>query len=367
MLTTQSVRCYNLSMKEIHVCRKLERNYDEDFLCDFINYCRDFYRNLFYIKKYYKQEFDSKSENAVSIDAHIEMFLRTFKQIVKAVNSPSRYESLFGKNKTIGDIFDSLFYKFSNLKDFHSQYNYLGKSEDLINEKYYSQMAKLSNIIFTQEEIIALTTQKLWKKHIAKSINDIKKDNYCCLVKVLSDWRMETRSKALDKYMESRYAMSVSLVTHFKSRFFDSFISAEVVGIIYSTNKIIAGSYKDAFLEEFVDGKCPLEHQNYNSIRQTDMDKNHTICSYASKIATPHSVLRLDSITSDTYNEVIIDRRESAPIAVFYVKHKKDLHNYDKQAELTAQKMAKRFNLPLVELEDKNLLIEDDAKIINLN
>ena len=371
--------CYNSNMKEIKVSRKLDRYLADDyFLLDFVNYCENFYNDLVCIKKYYQKEFDSKSENLISIDAHIEMFLRTFKQMVKIANTPERYESLYGKNNGMQYVFKKLTNKFSNLKDFYVDANdgtalsenyYTQQTQSdvtklyegtIINEKYYKKLEKLSNYIFTQEEIIAITTQKIWQKYIAKSVDDIKPNKYCCLVKVLGDWRAEARSNALDKYMESRYAMSVSLITDFKSRFFLSDVSYQTVGIIYSTKKIIGGKYKDAFLEEFIDGKCPLGHQEYNSIRQMSIDKNHTICSYASKIATPHSVLLTHSKELDTYNEVIIDRRKSTPIAVFYAKREDRNERYNEKAKNMAMQMAEKFNLPLVELEDKNMLVYNE-------
>lgn len=354
-------------MKKIKVSRKLDKFYDSNIFYDFTNYCEDFYTNLLYIKKYYQQEFDSKSENSVSIDAHIEMFSRTFKQIVKTVNSPKRYDSLFNRNKKMKDIFYEVSHKFSNLKDFHSEHCFSDDDiQDLINEKYYGKLVNLCNIIFTQEEIIALTTQQIWHNYIAKSIDDIKSDKFCCLVKVLSDWRMESRNTELDEYMNSRYAMSVSLITNLKSRFFYCHVTPQTVGIIYSTDKIIAGRNKDAFLEEFIDGKCPLNNHYFNPIRQTCVEKNHTIYSLASKIATPNSVLLAENEKLDTYNEVIIDRRESSPIAVFYVNRKDETESCNKKAKMMATKMAQRFNLPLVELEEKNLLLTQDENNIDL-
>lgn len=352
-------------MKKVNVSRQLEQYYFGNVV-NFVDFCNDYYDNLLYIQKYYKDEFNSLSKNFVTIDEHIDMFLTTFKQMLKSVNSEDRYNSLFHKNKSMKQIFEEVYFRFSNLPDFHTNKEYNGIVCDLITEKYYEKLQKFSNIIFEQEEIIALTTQKIWNRHIAKCVEDIKSNKYCCLVKVLSDWRKEDKSPALDEYMNSRYAMSVSLVTDYKSRFFSDYQYTQTVGIIYSTDQVLAGNYKDAFLEEFIDGKCPLNHNEYYSTQHISQDKNHTICSLASKIATPKSVLFMYN-NLDTYNEVIIDRRKSKPIAVFFVKRESEqnIYNYRKSKE-TAEKMAKRFNLPLIELESKNLFKDKDENDIDI-
>lgn len=353
-------------MKKVNVSRQLEQYYYGNVV-DFVDFCNDYYVNLLYIQKYYKDEFNSLSKNFVTIDEHIDMFLTTFKQMLKSVNTEDRYDSLFHKNKSMEKIFQEVYFKFSNLPDFHLMKDYDGVIADLITEKYYEKLKKFSNIIFEQEEIISLTTQKIWNNHIAKSVEEIKTNKYCCLVKVLSDWRKEVKTPALDKYMNSRYAMSVSLVTDYKSRFFSDCQYTQTVGIIYSTEKVLAGNYKDAYLEEFIDGKCPLTHKDYFAVQHTHQDKNHTICSIASKIATPKSVLFMYNAL-DTYNEVIIDRRKSKPIAIFYVKRESEQNDYNyRRSKETAEKMAKRFNLPLIELESKNLFKDKTENEIDIN
>lgn len=345
-------------MGKINVTRELDNCYGIEHMEDLVRFCRDFYSDLLYIKKYYEKEFNATSENLIPIDAHIEMFLRTFKQLIKSINSPKRYERLFKTGKKANAVFNELSSKISDKVDFHHEGLNNELTGEVISEPYYKKMKQFMDIMFLQEEIIAPTTQKLWHNYIAKNVNDIKKNKYCCLVKVLSDWRMENKSPKLDKYMKSRYAMSVSLITDFKSRFFDWQLSAQTVGIIYSTKKILAGCYKDAFLEEFIDDECPLCHREYSSIRVTQKEYNHKICSYASKIATPNSVLLANNRSFDTYNEVIIDKRESTPIAVFCVKREINYEHGNEQAKRTATRIAKRFGLPLIELEDKNLICE---------
>ena len=352
--------------------RKSARHFDNDkkimlSFNDYFEYCEKIYTDILYIKKHYRDEFNAMSK--FSINEYKRLFELLVKELYKTC-----YDSKKFINKTYIDMFlspeDQTYYyiqdlarKTSNREDF-----YCG---DLISPIYYERIEKITNKMFELEESMSRTTNKFWTKILAKSVEDIGDGKkFACLAKVLIDWRKDNSSEKLSKYMDSRYAMSVSYITNYKSRFFaEDDENSNLVGILYYADEIIGGYHSDAYLEEFIDKKCPLKSYNYYSnIDRIKSFDNHEIYSFASKIATPLSVLFQNNDTLlSSYNEVIIDKRKAKPFAVFCVRNidGKKIQNYETALNM-AKQMAEKFNLPLVELDSKNDYKYVDENTINM-
>ena len=351
--------------------RKSARHFDNDnkillSFNDYFEYCETIYTDILYIKKHYCDEFNAMSKFSIY------EYKKLFELLVKAF-----YKTCYDDKKFTNETYvnmlspeDQTYYYIqdqvrvvSNRKDF-----YCG---DLINPIYYKKIEKITNKMFELEESMSRTTNKFWTKMLAKSVDDIGDGKkFACLAKVLVDWRKDNSSKKLSKYMDSRYAMSVSYITNYKSRFFaEDDETYTLVGILYHADEIIGGYHSDAYLEEYIDKKCPLKSYNYysNIDRMKSFD-NHEVYSFASKIATPLSVLfqRNDTMYA-SYNEVIIDKRKAKPFAVFCIRNidGKKVKNYETALHM-AKQMAERFNLPLVELDSKNDYKYVDENTINM-
>lgn len=350
--------------------QKTTRHFDNDdntFLSfrQFCKYCEAIYADISYIEKFYSKQFNEKSTETITTYKKLfEFYLKTFYYVCydenKTINR-KLIDSLSPKNQTTYYL-ESLHQLVTNRDDF-----YIGNR---IAQDYYEKIETITNKIFHLEDTIANITNIFWKNSLSRSVEDIKDGKFACLAKVLIDWREDNASKSLSKYMDSRYALSVSYITNYKSRFFgERNSSACRVGILYYCDEIIAGLNSDAYLEEFVDGKCPLKrHEIYTNIQRTSIIGNHEIFSFASKIATPKSVLFKDNERRTVlYNEVIVDKKHTKPFAVFCIRKVNDIkvENYTK-ALFLAQQMSKRFKLPLVELDSKNEFANLDENSLDI-
>ena len=361
-----SLWCYTFDMET-----KNARHFDNDkksFLIfeHYFEYCETIYTDILYIQKHYQEEFNAISKFKINdykrlFELLVKEFYRTCYDNKKFINE-TYVNMLSPENQTYYYIQDQV-RQTSNREDF-----YCG---DLINPIYYKKIEKITNKIFELEESMSKITNQFWTKILAKSVDDIKDGKkFACLAKVLVDWRKDNASTQLSNYMDSRYAMSVSYITNYKSRFFaQDYESAKRIGILYYTDAIIAGYHLDAYLEEYINKKCPLKSYNvYSNINRMKVCDNHEIFAYASKIATPLSVLFQQNDTRHTsYNEVIIDKRKAKPFAVFCIRNidGKKVQNYDSALHM-AKQMAEKFNLPLVELDSKNEFENEDENTINM-
>ena len=350
---------------------KSARHFDNDnrillAFQQYLDYCEAMYTDILYIKKHYRDEFDALSKFSINdykklFELLVKAFYRTCYDNRRFINE-TYVNMLSPENQTYYYIQDQV-RNISNRDDF-----YVG---NLVNPIYYKKLENITNKIFELEESMSKITNQFWAKTLAKSVDDINNGKkFACLAKVLIDWRKDNATKQLSSYMDSRYAMSVSYITNYKSRFFgQDNETANRIGILYYTDEIIAGFHSDAYLEEFINKKCPLKSYNiYSNIQRTTIFGNHEIYSYATKIATPLSVLFQKNDTMLTsYNEVIVDKRKAKPFAVFCIRNVngKKVENYDTALHM-AKQMAKKFNLPLVELDSKNEFEYKDENTINM-
>ena len=361
----RSILNYNHCMKT-----QLSRHFDnnnETYLAfkHFIDYCQTIYDDIQNIEKYYSKEFNQNSTQTISTYKRLfELYVKAFYYTCYDENKCQNKEIIdkLSFENQIEHYFQNLSMLVSNRLDF-----YIGNK---IAPKYYSKIENISNKIFKLEDDIAEVTNTFWKDILAKSVDNIQTGKFSCLAKVLIDWREDNATKELSEYMNSRYALSVSYITDYKSRFFGEINKKDcLVGILYCTDKILAGYHRDAYLEEFIDGKCPLKHyETYTNIQRTNKFGKHEIFSKASKIATPRSVLfRENERFTSLYNEVIIDKRDAKPFAVFCIRNINGIQaeNYQK-AKVLAKQIANKFKLPLVELDSKNEFNYQDENSLDI-
>lgn len=329
---------------------------------DFAKYCNIMYKDLIYLKQNYNN-FPFVKNN---IDKYINIFDNSYNMFIDLVVQKDKYESQLNiKSKTKKEIwteferFDILAQK-NCLKD--DVINIIDNKIAHINDKYFEKLNKIANIIFKIEESIAPEINKLWK---LETINDI--SNYDCnksyglLVKVLFNWRKEIMNQQKITYCDKRIATSTSYITNEKSRFFGAFESnTQICGLVYDGNGVIAAHSEDAFLEEYIDNNCPFEYKTiYSKIMRISKCGSHDVYSMATKICAPKSsIIKY----KNNFNEVIIDKRKSKPIAVFYVNKSDDFYiNLQcEYAHKLAQKLSKKFNLPIISVEDKNEFIGEN-------
>lgn len=353
------------------------RHFDNDgdsylYFNQFLEYCQSMYNNIQYIEKYYRGAYNKKSSHTIEAQKkYFELCIKAFYEVCykERKNANAAFLNILSPENQTYYYLQRLSYSITNRDDFYTKDDITNLI--IINPTYYKKIESITNRIFQLEENMSQITSTFWSESLAKSVEDIKNGKFACLAKVLIEWRKDNETDELSKYMTSRYAMSVSYITNHKSRFFgERNETAHRVGILYYADKILAGLHTDAYLEEFIDGKCPLKRFNvYTNIQKTDVFDNHAIYSFANKIATPKSVLFTgnDDGHGTTYNEVIIDKRSAKPFAVFCIRkiNEEYVDNYQ-QALRTAQKMAERFNLPVVELDSKNEFENQDEETLHI-
>lgn len=331
----------------------------------FIAYCQTMYDDILNIEKFYCKEFNQRSTQTIGTYKNLlEVYIKAFYYICYDENKcPDKkvIDKLSFENQ-INYYLQKLSHLITNRMDFS-----IGNK---IAPNYYKKIENITNKIFKLEDDIAMVTNTFWQDVLTKSVDSIKNGKFSCLAKVLIDWRDDNSTKELSEYMNSRYALSVSYITDYKSRFFGEINKKDcLVGILYCTDKILAGYHRDAYLEEFIDGKCPLKHyETYTNIQRTNKFGKHEIFSKASKIATPRSVLfRENERFTSLYNEVIIDKRDAKPFAVFCIRNINGIQaeNYQK-AKVLAKQIANKFKLPLVELDSKNEFNYQDENSLDI-
>ncbi len=330
----------------------------------FGKYLQNMHRDLLAIKKYYCNYFDANSK--VDIDTYIKNF-DSYVELVKIV----LYDKEKYKNwkSTIQDydnsddkyaILLSLFKKNVATLDFSPSDSDIYLSPNTVvffNNDVFKILEQIANSIFQLEDDVSKITIPIWNKTLT-SVNDFDgKKPYRLLVKVLNEWRVlfskgEEFAQTCD-YLNNRIGCSLSYVTDYKSLFFKSRNGA--YGIVYSLNDgFIAGSSKDAYLDEFINDECPqdIPTLSMNPIRQVYFENGNSVQANATKIATPKGVLFKNS---DRYNEIIADKRKITPVAVFYLKYdkttpnKQDFKLFDKCKD-SADALAKTLNVPIIEL-----------------
>lgn len=344
---------------------------------EFSKYCECFYLDLLKLKTYYEDDFNQISK--VTISEYISLFNQAFSGYFNLVIDDLKLRNHSPYPKQDEEKLDSLWNKTTRFELIQFAFNLKFIKNDLLEllepaylpyintymptvmrfkDHIYPKIKKSADIIFELEEIISITTKKLWAQVVLNDVENFDKAKpYGLFVKVLSDWRKNNGDIDTTEFTQKRYTTSVSYITHNKSRFFRQHISPdELVGLVYSDDGFMCAKDRDAFLEEYIDGKCDYEEKSvFSKVMRIAQFGTHDIFSVATKIVAPRCSLNYN----DNFNEIILDKRKSKPIAVFYVSkiNGVDVNKNNKTFKL-AQKLAIKFGLPIIELESKNNLFE---------
>ena len=310
---------------------------------DFFDYAKNFYEDMLVVQKYYKQQFNTYSP--LNIDRYLIMFDNAFNKIIENIFDNSaidindvdktKYMQRYGrfdlnqliKNSNI-NANDSKKFKFR-----------------LYDQNQFDIINKLAQKIFKLELKCSKYTTKLWQ--LTDTIN--LKNGLFVKIITKENWRDKKVTPSLKNYYNNRIGLSVSYINDQKSKFFKDNQLEVLAGIVYLPEKIICGNYFDSYTSEFINGVNPVDNLSFNFTdvnkvyQERNKNKKHDIFAFGTLTATPLSVLSCD----DCHNEVLIDKRNAKPLAVFYL---------NEQSMDYANDLAKKYNLSIVQLESVNKL-----------
>lgn len=329
-------------------------------LTEFANYCSNLYGDLLVIKKCYSERFDSLSN--ININKYIDTFNYFYKQYLRTLCNKDYIKNLKNNN----DIavwrklirFDAKNFYIENLNS--DIFDKVGYYRLKINNKTYEKIKSISTNIFNIEKLCANVTKSFWKDCQTDINNFNIEEPYAFFVKVMTEkpWRTLPYTFKNNIYFNNTIAVSTSYVTNQKSEFFKSSINEKIAGFIYKINNenaIICANYEDAYMQEKINGKNPLNYDIHctpiNRIADLRNKLNkHSIFANATEIATPLGLLN----SSSKHNEVVLNKKDAEMVAVFYVGQ----NSYS-----FAEKLNKNYNLPIIELKQCNVL-EEYGKIL---
>ena len=359
--------------------KNFPKGYSKNADMDFAKYCKNFYMDLMKLKKYSEKEFNAISPKP--IDDYIKLYNRLFGAYFDTVIDDIKFKNTSPMLKYDEDIpysqwnkqtrFDYLEFYFH--KDFIKndvleiiEGAYLPMLGEYLpdvmrfSNHIYPKIKKITDMMFELEEAIAETTKKLWEFIVDNNlINFDKNKPYGLFVKVVSDWRKGTDNEDVTEFTKKRFTTSVSYITNSKSRFFRQTVDpTSLVGLVYSDEGFICGMDQDAFLEEYIDDECPYgEKSNYSKVMRIAKFGKHDVYSIATKICSPRCTLNYHN----NFNEIVLDTRKSKPIAIFSVSKINGINvNERNKAYDLARRLSIKFRLPIIELESKNTLKEDE-------
>ena len=332
-------------MKNSKTTRQFDSNIAKISALDFCDYCKKFVQEISFLEKTYACEF---RKNKIDITACKKYACSLIKLFCKVSVS------------TRAIMYETSSYSIEDLLLDTKCYIEMVDEQEILKkiEKYKS----ISNKLFELEEMLVPTVEKLWKYTLSSKFNS---KNYNVFAKTLYDWRISQRytAETID-YMNNRYGLSVSYINSNKSRFFFDKINVDThIGIIYKTKRILSASHSDASTYEKINGVCPIDKFFLGSnVWRIFNENNHEIFSKSLKISPPARVL-YGNKDFCAHNEVVLDRRYSKPIAVFYI-NKYDGKLYDnavnQKSYAKAVQIAQKMKLPLISLESKDETLENE-------
>lgn len=331
-------------MKKSRTTRQFESDNAKISALDFCDYCKKFLQEISFLETAYSYEF---KKNKIDITACKKYACSLVKLFCKVAVS------------TREAMFDTSSYPIEDLLlDAKSHLEMLDEEDILQNIRKF---ISISNKLFELEERLVPTVQKLWKYILSGRFAS---KDYNIFAKTLYNWRVAQRYTAETiEYMNNRYGLSVSYINSTKSRFFFDKINADThIGILYKTKRILSASHSDASTYEKINGVCPIDKFFFSSnVWRIFNEKNHEIFSKSLKISPPALVL-YGNKDFCAHNEVVIDRRYSKPIAVFYIS-KYDGKSYDDEVNqksyAKAVIIAQKMKLPLINLESKDETLDN--------
>lgn len=336
--------CYNFYMENNKITREFDSETAKISALDFCDYCKKFMQEITFLETLYSDEY---SKNKIDITA-CKKYATSLVKIFCKVAVSNRIPMFDTSSYSIEDLLQNAKSHLETLED-----------EDILQN--INKYANISNKLFELEEMLAPTVEALWKEKLSHNVSN---KQYNIFAKTLYDWRVAQRyDEETIQYMNNRYGLSVSYINNNKSRFFFDKINADThIGILYKTKKILSASHSDASTYEKINGVCPIDKFFFGSnVWRIFNENNHEIFSKSLKISPPALVL-YGNKDFCAHNEVVIDRRLSKPIAVFYIT-KYDGKSYDdkvnEKSYAKAMKIAQKMNLPLINLESKDETLEN--------
>ena len=359
--------------------RTYPKGYSKNADFDFSKYCKNFYMDLLKLKKYNENEFNAISTK--TIDEYIGLYNKIFETFFDTVIDDIKFKNTspmlrYDEDKPYSQWnketrFDFLefcfhkdFLKSGVFEIFEPAYlpaiNAYMPTTMRFSDYIYPRIKKITDMMFELEEVIAQTSKKLWQNAVLNNLNNFNKDsNYGLFIKVINDWRKGKDNADVSSFTAKRFTTSVSYITNSKSRFFRQILNpCELVGLVYSDEGFICGQEQDVYLEEYIDNECPYEEKcNYSKVMRIAKYGKHDVYSLATKICTPRCTLNY----LNDYNEIVLDTRKSKPIGIFYVSKINGTDvNVNNQAYNLARRLSIKFRLPIIELESKNTLKDDE-------
>lgn len=346
--------------------RKFE-DYQFDFT-QFGEYLLKMHNDLVAIKNYYCSYFNANSK--IDINTYIKNFDSYVDLIKLVLYDKQKYNDWQEKNPDFCNyiILARLF------KDNVATLDYCKGDSDfyerrdtvvIFDKKVYNVLEKIVDKIFKMENDISKITIPLWKNSLTNIKDFDEKKPYNLLVKVISNWRHifgdETKKQQASDYLGKRIGASLSYVTDQNSLFFRSYFGG--YGIVYDLqdDAFISASSVDAHFDELVGEDHPreIEIDAYNPIRRVFEKGENSFFADATKIATPLGVINQNP---EKMNEVIVESSKIKPIATFYLKYDKTAPNSPifqtyEQDKLSATQLAQKLNVPVIELNKQNTLI----------
>ncbi|MGN1212596.1 MAG: hypothetical protein ACI4TZ_01020 [Christensenellales bacterium] len=364
---------------ENEVCTSLQR---KNQISNFCYLCEEIYKNLTLIKKYDKTKFNNIS--SISIDDYIEVFNNLYKNFYNEICNV-KYE---GKDKNIkkyGKFFDVDYEFWDNFKRFVIPDDDLNLNKFTFNEKpividgstyhnhyifgikdeYYKQIkSKVNQILILERELKFLTMKENFWQGVAKTSKDINLNgDFVICGKLLYEggWRTSAKDQNVLEFGKNKIYQSTSIISNkTTNRVFcannNDYTIPKKAFLVYKFDleKICCVSYRDAYSDEFIDGKTDFEEISiHTDIQKIDEDisnnKKHELFAFSSTFSTLNSVLNANSI----YNELVLKNPE--PIAVVAL---------NKTSEDYAKKLAQELQVDYLGTmpHNANKQTETDAK-----
>lgn len=339
-----------MKKEEIKITREWQQtflNYMSKNLCkeknefyDFSKYCYSLRSDLLSVKKHYKDEFNK--QNTITIDEYIAIFDDVYEKYENYVSNPEIINEI--KKGYTCDEWKCVRFHSDLIKKFlrNNLFKKCDNETCMIDNEVFENVKEITKQIFMLEKFCSFTTKKFWKNELSNINEFMEKQNseYGFIAQVIFsfNWRNETQSMSLDSYFNKKTVFSASYISDKKTTYFGLANNVAIAGLLYSSAKsLIFGSAYDSMTEERIDGKNPLSDKvNYTNIDRVAMfDKDgelHEIYGTGTEISTPKSIMD----KSQTYNEIVLDRKHDKPVAVFYA---------DKSSYFYAKFLAKKYKL----------------------
>lgn len=279
---------------------------------DFFLFAKNLYRDLKGAVKYDGGQLGAEFAEYVDLfDAYYSKFLSLMYDQSKVEDYQKRFsidEWLFEKRFSRDGLYD--FTRFENIISQEKN----GRILVSIKDEVYSKISDVAKKLFVLEKIAGSQTKKLWQEQLTPIEKLDMSKPYKILAKIVFpfSWREDNEvvTQAKINFMQKKQYQSASLISNEKNQNFMYYYGNTVSALLMyesDAKKVVSACVKDAYSEEYIDGKTPfLDQINYTDVGKIDeLDSgsgHHTLFAQSTCVATPNFILN----DQNKYNEVLL-------------------------------------------------------------